>query len=76
MATSSLSIYKIIKMSWLSRQKYSIGGFEMETSNFAHISCPKLCESYRPMVPGGALRICFFFQENQFFLLHLSTDEV
>ena len=26
----------LIKMSWLSRQKYSIGGFEMETSNFAH----------------------------------------
>ena len=62
-------------MSLLSRQKYSIGGFEMETSNFAHISCPKLSESYRPMVPGGALRICFF-QENQVFLLHLSTDEV
>ena len=62
-------------MSWLSRQKFSIGGFEMETSNFAHNSCPKLIESYRPMVPGGAIRI-YFFQENHVFLLHLSTDEV
>ena len=53
-------------MSRLSRQKYSMGGYEMETSNFAHISCPKLSESYRPMVPGDALRICVF-QENHFF---------
>ena len=53
-------------MSLLSHQKYSVGGFEMETSNFAHISCPKLSESYRPMVPGGALKF-FFFKKIRFF---------
>ena len=59
-------------MSLLSHQKYSVGGFEMETSNFAHNSCPKLSESYRPMEgygPWGCTKNIFFKKIRVFYYI-------